>query len=392
MSRVLLALPPLHSLSLDSACEYARLDRNGQVSATGQCTLAQLGQGAKTPALECFLHPQDSLLASIELPPLSASRLKLAVACAADALILGQPQQMHVAHSPREASGQVHLAWLATSSLQALGGLLAEARLKLRGLYPAPYVLPVPPPGQVSACVWEGHLLLRHNLGQAAVQPLLGQPLETLLNDGLGWSWIGDGAPPSVDQALPAQQRWSGARPAWGLHGGVAQAPQSAPGWGRALVCCALALAVWTLGLNLYAAREAAEGQQLKAHMSQRVKQAFPELPVILNPLQQARQQLEARQSGAQADPQDAFAALVQQAGAALPFMVGNVQRLDYDQGQLHLTLLADAANAPADATWQAALAQAGVDASREANNWTLRLAAEAPASDTDTRPEDDDE
>ena len=66
----------------------------------------------------------------------------------------------------------------------------------------------------------------------------------------------------------------------------------------RLLVAAALALAVWVVGLNLYATREATQGQRLKAQMSQRVKQAFPELPVILNPLQQARQQIAARQSG----------------------------------------------------------------------------------------------
>ncbi len=66
---------------------------------------------------------------------------------------------------------------------------------------------------------------------------------------------------------------------------------------------------MWTVGLNLYAARQADEGQRLKALMSQQVRQAFPELPVVLNPLQQARQQLTVRQTGAAADPASAFPA-----------------------------------------------------------------------------------
>jgi hypothetical protein len=76
-------------------------------------------------------------------------------------------------------------------------------------------------------------------------------------------------------------RRWSGPVPGC-LHARLGQAPSG--GWGRALACVALAAAIWTTGLNLYAARQADEGQRLKALMSQQVRQAFPEVPVVLNP------------------------------------------------------------------------------------------------------------
>jgi len=109
------------------------------------------------------------------------------------------------------------------------------------------------------------------------------------------------------------------------------------------------------------------------------VRQAFPELPVVLNPLQQARQQLAARQSGAADDPGQRFTRLLQLAGSHLPFMVGSVDNVSYEQGRLHVELLADSRNPTAEGEWQAALAQAGFAASRDEHGWTI---ASAPAAE----------
>lgn len=382
MSRLRIALPPLDSLTLHSELAFARLSPDGRVSESGHSSLLRLGQLPKTPALECFLHPLDSLLTSIELPPLPAARIKAAVSCAAQALILGQSERMHVAHSGRGTDGQVQLAWVPKAGLEQLAQLIRQSGLKLRGLYPAPYALPVPPVGQISACYEAEHLLLRHSAEQGSVQPLFAESLEQLVAGGSGLQWIGDGAPANALAQLPHAQRWSGPVPNWGLHGGVTQESGQAPRWGRAMACCALALVVWVAGLNLYAVRQAAEGQQLKAQMSQRVKQAFPQLPVILNPLQQARQQLAARQDPALADPGESFSSLMQRAGAAMPFMVGVVQRLTFAQGQLHLALLSEMPRTGADAAWQVALNQAGVVATRNDDGWTLSATAEQAAED----------
>ena len=71
--------------------------------------------------------------------------------------------------------------------------------------------------------------------------------------------------------------------------------------------------------------------------MSQRVKQVFPQLPVVLNPLQQARQQRDARLAGGSQDGPGRFAALVQQAVVAMPFALGTLESLDYDGETLRL-------------------------------------------------------
>lgn len=348
MKRLRIALPPLDQLGAESQVKFAWLDR-GVVVSEGHESLAQLGKSRQ--AVECFLHPRDSLLTGLELPPLAAAKTQAAVACAAQALILGPVEQMHVAHGPRESDGRVQVGWVPKAGLERLGQVLAQGQLKLRGLYPAPYALPVG-----AAALHDGYLLTRDSLQQGAVHPLGLQALDVPL--------------------VAAAQRWSGAVPGWGLHARLSQ--PSGAGWGRALACVVLATAIWTLGLNLYAARQVNEGQRLKALMSQQVRQAFPELPVVLNPLQQARQQLAARQTGAAADPGQRFPNLLQLAGSNLLFMVGSVDKLTFEQGRLHLEMLADSRSPAAEGEWQAALGQAGFAATRDEHGWSI-VAASAP-------------
>ncbi|MEX5495713.1 type II secretion system protein GspL [Pseudomonas asgharzadehiana] len=349
MKRLRIGLPPLADLTVDSRVTFAWLERD-RVVCEGHESLARLGKNH--PAVDCFLHPRDSLLTSLELPPLATAKTAAAVACAAQALILGPLEAMHVAHGPRESDGRVQVGWVPKAGLAQLSQVLAQAQLRLRGLYPAPYALPAG-----AATLDEGYLLTRDSLQQAAVHPLGVQVLDV----------------PLVD----ASQRWAGAVPAWGLHARLRQ--PSSGGWGRALGCVALATAIWSLGLNLYAARQVEEGQRLKALMSRQVRQAFPELPVVLNPLQQARQQLAARQAGAAADPGQRFPGLLQLAGSHLPFMVGSVDTLTFEQGRLHLQMLADSRSPAAEGEWQAALGQAGFAATRDDHGWSI---APTPAAE----------
>ncbi|MBF3348077.1 type II secretion system protein, partial [Pseudomonas aeruginosa] len=127
----------------------------------------------------------------------------------------------------------------------------------------------------------------------------------------------------------------------WGL---ALKAPATSAGngtWKMPLVCAALALLVWVAGLNLYAGQLAGQGQSLQRQSSQRVQQAFPELPVVLDPLRQARERRDAYLAGkADGDAVPGLAALLHGAGEAMPFLTGRLQRLDYHAGELDLELL----------------------------------------------------
>ncbi len=386
MSGLRIALPPLAHLTEVTELAFLRLDRAGQIIESGRSTLSVLGANKKTRAVECYLHPLDSISTRLDLPPLSGSRLHAAVICAAQALLLGPVDEMHIAHSTRDAQGRVHLGWLAKSALHQLIDVLDRMRLSLRGLYPASFGLPVPLAGQVSACVLDEHWLLRYSVDQAVVQPCSddsaeernGNSLDGRLVFGHEVCRLDDNGPDASALSL------SGAAPGWSLHAGLIRSTRQMPNWTPAVACCALAVVVWALGLNLYAAREAAQGRALKAGMSQRVKQAFPELPVILNPLQQARQQLAARTQAAGSDSGQRFNHLLQHAAEGMPFMAGSVQNLTYHEGRLQLQMLAETPLVPLDAAWQETLKQAGVSVNREDRLWTLSPLAESAVSDTE--------
>lgn len=143
--------------------------------------------------------------------------------------------------------------------------------------------------------------------------------------------------------------------------------------WGRTAAIWGMAAALWCLGLNLYAGQLAGEGERLRAQMVSQVRQAFPQLPVVLNPLQQARQQLQGGQGGAG----PGLAQLLEGAGQAMPFLAGSVAALEFTDGTLHITRQADSGQAPAASTWQADLAARGIEASANGQGWRLRPAHE---------------
>ncbi|MEZ1382676.1 GspL/Epsl periplasmic domain-containing protein, partial [Klebsiella pneumoniae] len=82
----------------------------------------------------------------------------------------------------------------------------------------------------------------------------------------------------------------------------------------------------------------------------------FPELPVVLDPLRQARERRDAYLAGkADGDAAPGLAALLHGAGEAMPFRAGRLQRLDYHAGELDLELLPGLPGGDA-AAWQGEL------------------------------------
>lgn len=367
-----IALPPLAGLGPDSQVEHAWLDRQGHLASEGRASLAELGRQARGKAVELTLHPDDSLLASLELPPLPAARLGDAVRCAADGLVLGGCDALHLVHGPRQADGRVQLAWLERERLQRLLQCLRQCALEPRGLYGAPFFLGVDA-GAACAQLRDGQLLVRESVQGAWVHPLPEDCAPRLLESGEAPHWPGDVPGGLPGEAVGASRRWTGPLPACNLLQGLAGPVRGPRRWGRALACCALAVGVWTLGLNLHATQMAYQGQALKQQMAQRVKQVFPQLPVVLNPLQQARQLRDARLAGGSQDGPDRFAAMVQQAVVAMPFALGTLESLDFDGETLRLVPRAGARKPPVDPAWQASLAQAGLQAAIGADGWSLK-------------------
>ncbi len=353
-----MALPPLAQLSADSVVDCAWLNRQGALVEQCQQPLRELCTMLQGKPLELCLHPEDSLLTCIEMPPLPPARMGDAVRCAAENLLLGSVDSLHVVNGPRSATGQVQLAWLERAALLRVLKLLQHHGLQPRGLYAAPCFLPLAEQDHCTALVLDDQLLVREDLQRAWVHPLVEEGSEQLRERLVQWA--------------PSQLA-NGPVPAWNLLHGIEYRARASQHWGRAITSCAVAALVWTVGLNLYAGQMADEGQALKAQMVSRVKQVFPQLPMVLNPLQQARQQRDARLNGALADGPVNFAALVQQSAGHLAFMAGAVETLDFDGSELRLISRQAARKPPADSAWQTALAQAGIQAELANGQWTLR-------------------
>ncbi len=320
-------LPPLSEFAEAAPLHCLRLDARGAVQERIEVSLAELARRRQGLPVALFLHPRDCRLVSLELPALPAAKLAAAVNCAAEALVPGDPAQLRLAHRPARRRRAPDLGWLEASALASLEQAVQRLRLDVREVQAAPFLLPLRDDAWVAG-EWDGHLLLRRSLSDAVVHPLPEQGLAEVPQE-LRLFWLGE--PPAwrsaaleraemLDEAL----RWSGPASPWGL---ALKAPATSAGngtWKMPLFCAALALLVWVAGLNLYAGQLAEQGQSLQRQSSQRVQQAFPELPVVLDPLRQARERRDAYLAGkADGDAAPGLAALLHGAGEAMPFSPG---------------------------------------------------------------------
>lgn len=301
-----LALPPLARLDADTRMAFVLVDREGRAARAGQSTAAELGAHAGSPPVYAILHPDDAIVAGITVPPVSAQRLHAAVVGSVEPMVLSDVDQLCVAHGPRAPDGAVTVAWTARRPLAGAWSLLAGAGLDVAAFVPLPLALPA---------------------GDA--RP--GEPLE-----------------------LPAGPRWLAPLPAWSLaHDSLR--PASAGGrWRKAAWWGAAAAAVWIAGLNAYAGRLQDETEALRQSTRAAVMRAFPQIPVVIDPVRQAQNQRDALRLAQGASADDDFMPLALATARVLEFAQGHVRGLHYEKGVLTLTL-AEGYVPPAN---EAALAQ----------------------------------
>ena len=347
-------------LHADSRVAFALLDRQHAVQRTGELPLAELAAAVPPSRIEGILHPADSVMTSVTVPPLPAHRLPAAVAGAVEPMLLGDIESLAVAHGPRAGDGSVVVAWTAREPLARALRLLADCGLPADALIPAPLALPPTDTGWTVLARGE-HVVVRTGLqsGQVwAVDPLAtsdADPAVAALLPALEQespavvAWI-DPPPvawpdlPGVERrALPTAARWQGPAPGWSL-----ALPELQPNrrghspWRRPVAWAAAAAAVWLLGLNVHAWQLGREEAALRQRMAAQVKAAFPDIPVVLDPLRQAEQRRDAlRAAGGEFGSSD-FLPLALAAAQLLPAASNNVTALRYVPGELRLRLVDD--------------------------------------------------
>lgn len=302
-----LALPPLELLSTDTNLAFVLIDRHGRIARQGELPPVGLATQVGSHPVYAVLHPHDAIVAQVTVPPVSSQRLGAAVAGSIEPMLLSDIEQLCVAHGPRRPNGQVDVAWATRRQLADAWALLADAGLDVVAFIPHGLAVPKDDPN------------------------------------------------PETPLALPAGQRWTGPLPSWSLaHESLR--PASAGGrWRKAVWWTTAAAAVWVLGLNAYASRLHDEVHSLQNDMRLAVTQAFPHIPVVIDPVRQAQNQRDALRLAQGVSADDDFMPLALATAQVLDFAQGHVRRLQYEQGELILTL-AEGYTPPAN---EASLAQA---------------------------------
>ncbi|MGJ7530277.1 type II secretion system protein GspL [Variovorax sp. GB1P17] len=363
-------------------CGYRQPDgrwRDGGVRA-----LSSIASDFSARRLEVALHPGDVPMAAFTLPPLSGRRLQAAVQGAIEPCALQPLDKLMTGFGPRGADGVVPAAWIARQAMNGWLALLRKHGLAVRELQLPAAFLPCPAQGWVASQI-DRWLVVRTGPGHGFTQWL---PEGTDRTAGLmaaqadgdaplpAVQWVGDGDP---------AEGWSGDGWRWALSAGDA----AGSGVGAALVGPAVGwgvvvIAVWLTGLNVYANQLASQGQTLKRQMAARVKAAFPDVPVVVDPVKQARQQKEALAAGVVPSATGDAPGLMRAAtGLLAQAAPGQVQGLRYAAGELRVRWREGAA--PSAEAWHALQAKAteqGLTVQSDAQGMRVTVASGAPAAD----------
>lgn len=289
-----LALPPLADLTEQSEVPYVVLDRDGGVLRSGAVPLAELGVERATGPVWVILAPGDAVAATVQLPPLSGRQLEAAVASSVEPMVLSELADLCIGYGPRSADGKVSVAWTARRALAALWQRLGQMGLDVGGIVPHELAIPAD----------DGH--------------------------------------PAHPLRLPAGPRWLAALPNWSLARDDIRPAAQLRHWRKPLAWVVAAVVIWVLGLQVHAWQLRHEMRALRTQIESSVRQAFPAIPVIIDPVRQAQQQRDALRLAQGVARDDDFIPMATATARVMPFADKHVRALLFDKGQLTLTLSDD--------------------------------------------------
>jgi general secretion pathway protein L len=334
-------LPPLAELRPESQTEFEILDAHRRVLNRGEAVLAGL------PDFDCelVLDANDVLLLEIELPKMSGSMLAKALPALVEERLVGEVEDSHVIAGSRDSSGRGTVAVTDSALLKRALALFQKAGRRVVHATPQPLALNMPPggwrvrwrPGSGSVRTGQSTgsglgcenglapLELRLLLAQAAQRP------STIEVDGEcdidAWAEelgitvtrgrTSEFATPVVLDLLqyelaPSLAKWST--------------------WRTTAILGVALVAIMLGGLNVQAWTLRAKERTLKQNMVQIVKEAFPRVPVVLDPLAQMRRLTAELRTGAGTE-QDGFLRMV--AGLGEVAEAGSVESIEYRDGRL---------------------------------------------------------
>ena len=385
MKTLRLRLCPLAELGAETPLDYDVLDERRRIAQT-DCAVP--GALPRLPRTEIVIAAPDVLLIDAALPPLSGARLRAALQAVAEPHILTDAANAHVAASKR-LSGKATLAVVDRVLLQRALELLKRAKIVPASATPEQLTLPLAE-GRWRVRLQAGYGCLRMSELRAiacsstsAAEP----PLELRL----ALEQAGDGRPQAIEVEGDCDtEAWARALDVPVL---AAAAPTRAEptalellqyefgprvadwrAWRVPVTLAALCVLTWIVGLNLDAWRMVREERAIRARMETTFRQAFPRVPVVLDPVAQMRRGVSDLRGGTgSADPRDFLPAAANLA-RALASQGDVVRTLDFREQVMRVELEARAIDTPQKReALVAGLAGAGLDASFAENTLTVR-------------------
>lgn len=361
MKALRVRLCPLGELGADSALEFEIIDGARRVLERGTAVPGGLPQPARA---ELVIAAPDVLLLDAALPRLSGARLRAALPALAEPMLIGDLEHALVVAGRPDGAGRATLAVLDRALFKRAIDLFARLGIEVASATPEPLAL----------AAAQGRWRLR--LGGAYGCLRMGERL------GIACSPSGVAEPP-VELRLALEQAGT-ARPeaievegecdtvAWASALGVSvlavarELGRAEPlaldllqyDFARRLVdwrawrlpaALAVALAlIWIAGLNIDAWLKWREERQLRSQITAAFREAFPRVPVVLDPLAQMRRALADMRSGAGTGDAGDFFPLAASFARAVQADAESVRLIEYRDRALQVRFEPSAVNTPA--------------------------------------------
>lgn len=381
-----LRLCPLAELGAETVLDYDVLDDKRRVVKSDRAVPGAL---PRLPRTELVIAAPDVLLIDATLPPLSGARLRAAIVALAEPHILTDAAMAYVVAGKRLGS-RATLAVLDRVLLQRALEVLRRVKIVPASAAPEQLTLPLTE-GRWRLRVQPGYACLRtaELRAIACSASTEGEPPVELR---LALEQAGDARPQGIEVEGPCDTE------AWSKTLGVAVlAAEAAPArveptplellqyefgprvadwraWRAPMALAAACLITWIVGLNVDAIRMLREERALKGRMEATLRQAFPRIPVVLDPVAQMRRGVSDLRTGADAaDPRD-FLPLSASLARALPGQSDVVRTLEFRDQVLRVDFDPKAIDTPQkrDALLQQ-LSSAGLSGSFAENTLTVR-------------------
>jgi general secretion pathway protein L len=386
MKTLRVRLCPLAELGAETPLDYDVLDERRRIAQSDRAVPAAL---PRLPRTELVIAAPDVLLIEATLPPLSGARLRAALQALAEPHILTDAASAHVAATKR-LGGKATLAVLDRVLLQRALELLKRVKIVPASATPEQLTLPLAA-GRWRVRLQAGYACLRM-AELRAIACSSASASEPPLELRLALEQAGDARPQAVEVEGDCDvEAWSGALgvpvlAAAPTLGRAEPAPlellqyEFGPrvadwkAWRVPVTLGVLCILTWIVGLNIDAWRMLREERALRARMEATFRQAFPRVPVILDPVAQMRRGVsDLRSGGGSADPRD-FLPVAASLAHALAAEGDVVRTLDFREQVMRVELESRAIDTPKKReTLVGNLAAAGLDASFAENMLTVR-------------------